>query len=398
MQFRTDKKSGGKLSILGMGCMRFPRNLGVTDTKEAERLILGAIERGVNYFDTAYIYPGSEEVLGAVLAKAGARGKVSIATKLPLVLCRSGADFDKFFDKELERLQTDYVDYYLMHMLTDMALWDKFRSWGIEDWLAEKKRRGQIRQAGFSFHGQRDEFLRLLDAYPWELCQIQYNYSDENYQAGVTGLKKAAQMGLPVVVMEPLLGGKLAGGLPPDAAALFKQANQALSPAGWALRWLWNQSEVTVVLSGMNALGQLEENAALAESSVPGMLTDAEHAVYREVLEVFNKSYKIHCTGCNYCMPCPKNVNIPGCFAAYNTSYSIGFVAGMQQYMTSSVPTSDNTGRAVQCVECGKCEKHCPQHIAIRRELKAVRRRLEPWWLRLGIGAARAFLGRKMLP
>jgi predicted aldo/keto reductase-like oxidoreductase len=389
MQFRLDEKSGNQLSALGFGCMRFPKNAAAT-----ERLVMRSIDLGVNYFDTAYLYPGNEEALGTILAKNAARGKVFIATKLPLIVCKSGADFDKFFDKELERLQTDYVDYYLMHMLTDTILWKKLCDWGIEKWIAEKRQSGQIRQIGFSFHGQGGEFLKLLDAYNWDFCQIQYNYSNENYQAGVTGLQKAAEKKLPVIIMEPLLGGKLATGLPKDASAIFAKANPDLSPVGWALRWLWNQSEVTVVLSGMNESGQLEENAALADTALPEMLTPQEHEVYRDVLAVFNKSYKIRCTGCNYCMPCPKNVSIPGCFAAYNTSFSNGWITGMQQYMTSATPTSESTGLASQCVQCGKCESHCPQSIPIRQELKKVRGRMEPFFVQWIIAIVRAFLGK----
>jgi predicted aldo/keto reductase-like oxidoreductase len=194
--------------------------------------------------------------------------------------------------------------------------------------------------------------------------------------------------------MEPLLGGKLAAGLPKEASAIFAKANPDLSPAGWALRWLWNQREVTVVLSGMNELSQLEENAALADTASPDMLTSQEHEVYRDVLAVFNKSYKIRCTGCNYCMPCPKNVNIPGCFVSYNTSFSNGWITGMQQYMTNATPTSENMGLASQCVRCGKCESHCPQSIPIRQELKKVRGRMEPFFVSWGIAVARGVLGK----
>ncbi len=399
MQYRVDQKTGNKLSILGFGCMRFPKNLGATDMQKTEMLIKKAINEGINYFDTAYIYGGSEEALGQVLLKNNLREKVYIATKLPLMICRSVADFDKYFNIELERLKTDYIDYYLMHMITDVKLWEKLCSWGIEDWIKEKKKSGKIKQIGFSFHGKRDDFLELLDAYDWEFCQIQYNYSDENYQAGVTGLKKAAEKGIPVIIMEPLLGGKLATGLPPSAVALFKQANSELSPAAWALRWLWNQPEVTLLLSGMNDSKQLEENIRIANDATPNMLTEQENETYRKVISAFSASYKVHCTGCNYCMSCPHGVNIPACFAAYNTYYSISKGAGIQQYVMSTGGMSDFQSYASHCKKCGKCEKHCPQNIEIIKSLEAVSKKMEPIWYKPAMSIARKVMrNNKKLP
>jgi predicted aldo/keto reductase-like oxidoreductase len=401
MQYRVNKKSGDRLSILGFGCMRFPRSFGGIDMRLTESLVSKAVEGGVNYFDTAFIYPGSEEALGAALARTGLRDRVSIATKLPLVLCRSGKDFDKFFGKSLERLKTDHIDYYLLHMLTGVVQWERFKQWGIEDWIGEKKKQGRIREAGFSFHGSRDEFLGLLDVYPWDFCQIQYNYWDENFQAGKTGLKKAAER-MPVIIMEPLLGGKLANP-PPAAADVFRGAGPGgpgteagpLSPAAWALNWLWNQEEPTVVLSGMSAPAQLEENLALAEKARPSMLGEAERDVYRRAVEALNRACKIRCTGCNYCMPCPRHVNIPGCFSAYNTSFSMGFILGMQQYTTSITITAEKWGSPAQCVKCGKCESHCPQNLPIIRHLEEVRRRMEPFLFRWVVAAIRGILIRK---
>jgi predicted aldo/keto reductase-like oxidoreductase len=393
MQYRVDVKTGNKLSVLGFGCMRFPKNLGITDMRKVEDMVLSAVEGGINYFDTAWIYPGSEEVLGTILEKNKIRDKVYIATKLPVVYLKGPPDFDKYFNQTLERLRADYVDYYLMHMLTDMDLWEKLKKWGIVEWIAEKKRQGKIRQIGFSFHGSQKEFLKILDDYPWEMCQIQYNYSDENFQAGVTGLRKAAEK-MPVIIMEPLLGGKLATGLPKAAVEIFKKTRADLTPAGWGLNWLWNQKETAVILSGMSEKSQLEENLRLAENAKPGMLGEEETEAYRRVLEVFNASYKIHCTGCNYCMPCPRGVNIPGCFAAYNTSFSMGFMAGMQQFATGTALTSDKWSSPSLCVKCGKCEGHCPQHLPIVKNLGLVRRRMEPFWFRAVESIARAFLGK----
>ncbi|GHU26726.1 aldo/keto reductase [Spirochaetia bacterium] len=406
MQYRIDKKSGNSLSVLGFGCMRFPRKSGIPvsgsqnyasiDYKKSEALVLEAVQRGVNYFDTAYLYPGSEETTGSILANAKIRGKVFIATKMPLLFCKQGADLEKFFQKSLERLKTKYVDYYLLHMITDSNQWEQFKKWGVESWIAEKKKSGQIKQIGFSFHGSQPDFLQVLGDYDWEFCQIQYNYSDPNFQAGVTGLKKAAET-MPVIIMEPLLGGKLATGLPADAGQAFKKANPDLSPAQWGLKWIWDQSEPTVVLSGMNTPEQLAENLTVADSAVPGMLTRAEHELFDQVRGIFSASYKIHCTGCNYCMPCPQGVNIPACFSAYNTSYTMGFNIGIQQFITSIGITSEKTSSPHLCVKCGKCETHCPQHLPIMQNLELVRHRLEPFWVRWGGGIARTFLksGRK---
>jgi predicted aldo/keto reductase-like oxidoreductase len=393
MLYRLDKNSGNQLSVLGFGCMRFPKTLGGIDARKTEELLMKALRGGVNYFDTAWIYPGSEEILGSVLEKHKVREQVFIASKLPVVFLKGPENFDRYFNQTLERLKTSYIDYYLMHMLTDMELWEKLKAWGIERWIAEKKQAGQIRQAGFSYHGSLDGFLKIVDDYPWEFCQIQYNYSDENFQAGVKGLRRAAEK-MPVVIMEPLLGGKLAGGLPREAVEIFRKARPEWSPAAWALNWVWNQEEVGLLLSGMNEDRQLEENLALADKARPGMLGPEDMEVYRRVLEALNRGYRIRCTGCNYCMPCPKGVNIPGSFAAYNASFSMGFVAGMQQFVTSTALTSERSSGPGLCVGCGTCEKHCPQHLPIIRHLGEVRKRMEPLWFRILARVVRAFLGK----
>ena len=386
MQYRTDMKSGNELSILGFGCMRFPKNLTQIDINRTEQLILKAVEHGVNYFDTAYLYNGSEDVLGQIISKNNLRSKIFLATKLPAPVCRNREDFESIFQTQLERLKTNYIDYYLMHNLGDVNVWNTLCESGIEQWIKEKKEAGQIRNIGFSFHGIHNEFLKLLDVYDWEFCQIQYNYIDENFQAGREGLKKAAAKGLPVIIMEPLLGGKLANGLPKKAVAVFKAANNSLSPAVWALRWLWNQKEVTVVLSGMNEMSQLEENINTAENVMPETLTAAEDDSIESVIKIIKASYKIPCTDCNYCMPCPHGVNIPGCFTAYNASHSVGFYTGLHKYVTSAgifLPLKNIGAR--MCKECGACEKKCPRHIPIIKSLKSVARRMEPLWIRAGL-------------
>jgi predicted aldo/keto reductase-like oxidoreductase len=391
MQFRVDKKTGNKLSALGYGCMRFPKKLGHIDLEKAEKLVLAAVKRGVNYYDTAYIYPGSEAAMGEILAKNNLRDKVFIATKLPLIMCKQQTDFDKFFNIQLERLKTDYIDYYFMHMLTGPSQWEKLCDMGIKEWIKEKQEEGKIRQVGFSFHGKQEDFIALIDAYPWDFCQIQYNYINVNYQAGITGLQYAAAKGMPVIIMEPLLGGRLAAGLPEQANTIFKEANPEMSNAAWAMKWLWNHKEVTVVLSGMNRISQVRDNAKTAQTSRSGAMTAAELEAVEKVVDVFNKSYKIPCTGCEYCMPCPKEINIPGCFAAYNSSYAINYKTGIHQYLLSTSALAKEMGNAGKCVACGKCEQHCPQNIPIRDNLKDVARRMEPFWYRAGVSIFRKF-------
>ena len=375
MNYRTDKY-GNSLSILGFGCMRFPQSGGHIDIAAAERLVRDAIAAGINYFDTAYVYSGSEAALGEILEKDGLRDRVNIATKLPHYLIRSREGIEKLFQEELRRLRTDHVDYYLMHMLTDTAAWERMKSLGIEDWLAEKQRSGAIRQVGFSYHGGADAFCALLDARDWDFCMIQYNYMDEHSQAGRRGLEYAREKGLPVMIMEPLRGGKLVSRLPKEAEAIFSAQSVQRSPAEWAFRWLWDQSEVTVVLSGMNSPEMLRENCAAASDARAGAFTDADREMLRRVAAAINAKMAVGCTGCRYCMPCPKGVDIPGVFSAYNRRFSEGRIAGLRDYVMCTALRRDGSG-ASNCIGCGKCEQHCPQHISIRDELKNARRALE---------------------
>jgi predicted aldo/keto reductase-like oxidoreductase len=371
--------------------MRFPRNLGGIDQRKTGELVARAVEGGINYFDTAYIYPGSEEALGLALEREGLRDKVYIATKIPLMTLRGRDDFDRHLNRSLERLKTDRIDYYLFHMLSDMDTWERLGAWGAEKWVEEKKRQGKIGRIGFSFHGSRGEFFRLLEAYDWEFCQIQYNYSDENFQAGKAGLMKAAEK-MAVMVMEPLLGGKLCS-LPRRGAALFKKADPRKSAAEWGLNWVWDHREVTLLLSGMGDRAQLEENLVLAGKSRPGMLGEGERALYREVNGILNSVYRIRCTGCNYCMPCPRHINIPSCFSTYNLSYAMGWYHGVKNYITSIAVMSKQLGSPRFCAACGACESRCPQKLPIIPLLRQVRRRLEPPWITLTVAVVRAVLG-----
>jgi len=388
MQFRLDKKSGNKLSAIGFGCMRLPGTFGNIDLQKADVLIMEAINQGINFFDTAFIYPGSEAALGYVLDKNKVRNKVYIATKLPLFKCHSYQDFDKHFNIQLQRLKTDYIDYYFMHNMTKLSDWERICGLGIEKWLKEKQAQGKIKQVGFSFHGTKNAFPELIDAYDWDFCMIQYNYINVNYQAGAAGLKYAHSKDIPVFIMEPLLGGRLAKDLPSEAVKLFKESDPTATPAAWALRWLWNQPEVTLILSGMNDIGQLIENAALADKSQVGGMLANDIAVIEKVTEIFSATYKIPCTGCNYCLPCPVNINIPDSFMAYNASYSISRFTGIQQYATTSGGLTKDFS-VHDCTKCGKCEKACPQQIAITERLKDVQKRMEPWWFRAAMSIAR---------
>ena len=385
MQYRKDRY-GNPISVLGYGCMRFTQTAGKIDIAKAEKEILEAFHGGVNYFDTAYVYPGSEAALGEILARNGIREQVHIATKLPHYLLKKPEDLDRYFSEELRRLKTDHVDYYLMHMLTDTKTWQRLEGLGIVQWLAGKKASGQIRQVGFSYHGNSDMFCKLLDIYDWDFCQIQYNYLDENSQAGATGLHRAAEKGLPVIIMEPLRGGRLTNTLPASAKKII--AHTSLTPAQFAFRWLWDQKEVTCVLSGMNSLDMVRENLATAQITRPGILTPEDRAVYAKVVAAINENMKVGCTGCRYCMPCPKGVDIPGTFAAYNRMASDGYWKALTEYFMITGVRKDYTGPG-NCIGCGKCEQHCPQHLPIRQELKNARKALEGIPYRIG---------RKVLP
>ena len=393
MQYRKDKY-GKDLSILGYGCMRFSKKGGGIDVDKAEKEILKAYENGVNYFDTAYVYSGSEAALGEILSRNNLRDKVNIATKLPQYLIGNGAGLEKYFKEELSRLKTDYIDYYLMHHLTDVAMWEKLKAVGIIDWIKEKKESGVIRNIGFSYHGNTENFLKILNDYDWDFCQIQYNYLDEVSQAGRKGLEEASLKGIPVVIMEPLRGGKLVNMLPESAKKAMAESGREWSPAEWALRWLFNQKEVTVVLSGMNSEEMVEENCHIASSATAGELTSSDFEAIDKIKKGIKEKEKVGCTGCRYCMPCPKGVDIPGIFNCYNFMYTENKWEGRFQF-AQTVGLTKEPAFASQCIGCGKCEKHCPQNIPIREKLKEADKALRPWPFKIGIGIARKFMFRK---
>ena len=391
MQYRYDKY-GQPLSVLGFGCMRFTRKGGGIDLEKAEREIMAAYSEGVNYFDTAYLYPGSEAAIGEIFERNGIRDNIKIATKLPQYLIGSLAAAERCFNEELSRLRTDHVDYYLMHHITDRAMWEKLKRIGIEEWIAEKKRSGAIRNIGFSYHGNTENFRKVLDGYDWDICLIQYNYYDEVAQAGAGGLRAAAAKGVPAAVMEPLRGGKLAK-LPRDAERVLRGSGRAWSDAEWSFRWLYNQPEVTVVLSGMNSVEMVRENCRTADTAMPGAFTETDFRALAEAGAILRRREKVGCTGCRYCMPCPKGVDIPGTLRCYNAMYTEGKRQGRYQY-GQTVGLTREPAFASQCVGCGKCERHCPQNIPIREKLKEADRALRPLPYKLAIGAARKFMFR----
>lgn len=410
MEYR--KGPGGEpLSALGFGCMRFERKNGSVDLDAAQALLQTAADVGVNYLDTAYIYPGNEAALGKIFARTDLRDRFNLATKLPQYLIKTAAAPERYFREQLSRLQTDHIDYYLMHMLSDVASWEKLVHLGIESWIAEKKASGQIRHIGFSYHGNTDMFLRILDAYPWDFCQIQYNYLDEHSQAGRRGLEDAARRGIPVIIMEPLRGGSLTDKLPKAAQQLFPKRTENAgntenarnaentgrmdfaknpTPASLALRWLWDQPGVTCVLSGMHSMDMVTENVAAACCSKAGCLTESERALIEAVKAVIRKNTLVSCTGCGYCQPCPAGVDIPGTFACYNTSASEGLSIARKEYMRNTLMRKNPVG-ASHCIGCGKCVSHCPQQIPIPEKLQEARKVLETPLYHLAGKALRLF-------
>ena len=392
MQYRKDR-NGNELSMLGFGCMRFTRKGGGIDIDKAEKELLAAYHAGVNYFDTAYIYSGSEAAVGEIFERNHMREKVNLATKLPQYLIGSRAAVDRYFEEELSRLRTDYIDYYLMHMLTDVAMWEKLKKVGILEWIQDKKRSGAIRNIGFSYHGNTENFLKILNDYDWDFCQIQYNYLDEVAQAGKVGLQAVAAKGIAVMIMEPLRGGKLVNMLPEAAKKAMAESDRGWGPAEWGLRWLYNQPEVTVVLSGMNSLEMVEANCRVAGEAQIGAMTPADLETIEKVKRAIREKERVGCTGCRYCMPCPKGVDIPGIFRCWNTMYTESKSGGRRQFI-QTVGLTRQPAFATQCIRCGKCEQHCPQRIPIREKLQEADRDLRPLPYKIAISAARTYMFR----
>lgn len=373
-----------EVSVLGFGCMRLPVVGGTgkaadiwdpnkpIDDPLATDMIQYAVDQGVNYFDTAFIYHGgkSEVVLGKAIKDS--REKIMLATKLPAWMVKSPEDFDSFLNKQLARLDSSYLDFYLLHGL-NRPLWQNMKEMGALEYLEKQLANGRIRYAGFSFHDDVKIFKEIVDGFDWTLAQIQYNYFDEHYQAGKEGLEYAASKGIGVVIMEPLRGGKLTDAIPEEVQKIWESAEKKRSPAEWALRWVWNHPEVSTALSGMSTMEQLEENIAIAEDASPNSLSAGELALISQATEVYKNMLKIDCTGCAYCMPCPNGVNIPMNFSIYNDTFM--FKDAEISYLLYNYMLAPEQ-RASNCQECGECQDHCPQQIDIIEKLKAVHEKL----------------------
>lgn len=379
MQYRVVPKNGDELSALGYGCMRLPGKRISIDEELAARQIYGAIDRGVNYVDTAYPYHNgkSESFLGKILPRDGYRDKVKLATKLPHWSTRSKEEMEKVFSEQLDKLQTDHIDYYLVHSLTGKG-WEKAKRKGVIDFLETELASGRIINAGFSFHGAANEFNQIVDDYDWTFCQIQYNFLDTANQAGTAGLQYAASKDMAVMIMEPLRGGNLAKKPPKEVQTVWDRSGRNWSAAEWALRWLYNHPEVTVVLSGMNDDAHIDENIRIASEATAESLTSEESALVTEAADAYHRLMKAECTGCQYCMPCPAGVNIPACFEAYNSYHMFKDRQAKLMYLSrNSDITSGKTSYASQCVECGKCLEKCPQELDIPVLLKDVKSDME---------------------
>ena len=369
MLYRNMNKTDRKLSILGFGCMRLPQIADfVIDEPKATAIVRFAIDRGVNYLDTSYVYHNgqSEPFLGRVLAD-GYRKRVSLATKLPVWNVRSRKDMDRILDEQLKRLNTDHIDFYLLHGLSRSS-WNAMVDLDVGEFLDEAIADGRIGYAGFSFHDTMQVFKEIVDEYPWTFTQIQYNYMDEEFQAGTAGLDYAAEKGLGIVIMEPLRGGVLARETA-ETKKLWAAGGRIRTAAEWGLRWLWNRPEITVVLSGMSTMQQVKDNLGYANAGKPSSLTAGDLAVYETIKTFYRSRVKIPCTKCRYCQPCMAGVEIPECFSAYNDAFIYHDTArAMFAYDTFTGSGSD----ASHCQDCGVCESLCPQKIPIRKHLKEV--------------------------
>ncbi len=380
MRYRKLGKTGLSVSVLGFGAMRLPmvgNDLSPIERFDPSRKIdveaslemfEYAVSNGINYFDTAYVYQDGQSEMTMGRGLKPHRDKVLIATKLPTMIIQKTEELEKSLELQLERLDTDYLDVYLAHSL-NRALWEHMKQVGMLKFFDRIRSSGKVRHIGFSFHDDVRAFKEILDGYDWEIAQIQYNYFDEHHQAGRAGLEYAAEKGIGIVIMEPIRGGKLADPVPAKIKEIWNEADVKRTPAEWALQWVWNHPEVSVVLSGMSTMQQLIENVASADRAASGDLPPKDLALIQKVNDVYKSMVPIGCTGCGYCMPCPSGVNIPMCFSLYNDFHVFKEDRETSIMLYNSLMSPDE--QASVCIECGECEEKCPQHIDIRERLKA---------------------------
>lgn len=379
MQNRLIEKTGDEISPLGFGAMRLPQKNGKINRELAKEQIYHAIDKGINFIDTAYLYGDSEKFLGEIL-QGEYKDRVMISTKMPAIQIKKYEDMEKVLDEQLDRLKRDYIDYYLVHSV-DLKSMNRLLKKDLIKFLNKARSEGKIRYVGFSYHGPRDEFETVLDGYDWDVVMVQYNYFDENIQASMEGIEYAASKGIGVFVMEPLKGGILAGKMPSEAEKIFKDADSDRSNAEWALRWVLNNRNVTCVFSGMNSIEQIDENIAVADETSPMSMSFEELETVELVKRVLRNSLKINCSTCGYCMPCPQGVNIPECLKIYNEKYlfdhkglfNTSFI-DYYQYVSGIMGKPANAGK---CNGCGKCLRKCPQKLDIISELKKVKEEFE---------------------
>lgn len=374
MKYRTlGKRNEKKVSNLGFGCMRLPvidGEYGKIDKIESTKQIKHSIELGLNYIDTAYPYHEhtSEDFVGELLQELN-REEINLATKLPSWLIKSREDMDKYLDIQLEKLKTDYIDFYLLHAL-NKNFWKTLKENDVFDFIEKALASGKIKNIGFSFHDDYDTFEDIIKSYDWDFCQIQMNFFDEEYQAGVKGLKLAGQLDIGVIIMEPLRGGRLGNNVPDEVIDIYNSTGQKHSPAGWALRYLWNYPEVKLILSGMNQFDHINDNISEASNIIPNSLTEVEQAAVKEVKHFYKARIQVDCTNCRYCMPCPHGIHIPANFSFYNNAHIFN---AKEHYKTHYYNQLKPEQLAEACVECGECEAKCPQNIQIIEELKNVK-------------------------
>lgn len=370
MNYRKMPVSGDSLSLLGFGCMRFPLDPeGKIDRDKSEEMLKRAIEGGVNYIDTAWPYHEgeSEPFVGEFLEKNSLRDSIRLATKLPSWLIKSPKDMDHYLNLQLERLKTDRIDYYLVHAL-NRDYWNNLKNNGIFDFLDSLKKDPRVKNIGFSFHDNLELFREIVDSYSWDFCQIQYNYLDTEYQAGQAGLEYAVEKGLGVIVMEPLRGGKIAGRHPIEIEDIFTSLPGPCSSAAWALRWIYDSQGVVTVLSGMSTMEQLEENLKTTADYGSSSLTPDQRYAFKKIRDIYLSKIKAHCTECLYCMPCPVGVAIPRVLRFYNEAF---IFEDIEKSSSEYHRFIGEDSRADKCIECGKCEKLCPQNIEIIKHLKS---------------------------